>query len=422
MKTEIKTLPQSQIELSVELSADELAPYQVAAARELSQLNPLDGFRPGLAPQDMVIKKLGTEKFERAVFDLAVKDKLTGIILEKKLDLIGEPRVSKVLPNLGGGLGFTATLSVVPQIDPGDYKKIKVPAEEVKLENKEIDDVMEDIRKSRAQNTNVSRPAQPGDRVEIDFLVKKDGEALDGGESKQHPFILGEGHFLAGFEDQLVGMKEGEAKNFLLAAPADYHQKDLAGQKLNFEVKMNLVQERKLPELNDDLAKALGQFSSLAELRNNVAEGLKAQQALKAKEKRRAKIVEELIKDIKADLPSELAQMELGKMTMELSESLARMNLTLENYLSHLGKTPEELKVSWVPQAEKRVKAALVLKAIATRENIQISDAEIEDRLNQIMRSAPPLAPGQNLDLTALRGYVKNVIRNEKVFELLEGN
>ena len=117
-----------------------------------------------------------------------------------------------------------------------------------------------------------------------------------------------------------------------------------------------------------------------------------------------------------------MVEMELGKMTAELSESLARMNLALENYLSHINKTPEELKESWMPQAEKRVKAALVLKEIAAKENIQISEPEIEERLNQLMRSAPPLAPGQNLDLTALRGYVRNVIRNEKVFELLEGN
>ena len=147
-----------------------------------------------------------------------------------------------------------------------------------------------------------------------------------------------------------------------------------------------------------------------------------AERELKAKEKRRARIVEELVKNIAAELPDGMVEMELGKMTAELSESLARMNLALENYLSHINKTPEELKESWMPQAEKRVKAALVLKEIAAKENIQISEPEIEERLNQLMRSAPPLAPGQNLDLTALRGYVRNVIRNEKVFELLEGN
>ena len=104
----------------------------------------------------------------------------------------------------------------------------------------------------------------------------------------------------------------------------------------------------------------------------------------------------------------------------ELADSLRQMNLTLENYLNHISKTPEELKKDWEPQAEKRVKAALVLKEISKRENVEVAEAEIEEKLTAMMRQAPPLAPNQNLDLTALRGYVKNIIRNEKVFKVLE--
>lgn len=422
MKIESKVLPKSQLELSVSLSPDELALYFDAAAQELSRANPIKGFRPGFATKDVVVRELGREKVERAAFDFAVKGKLAEIIAERKFDLVADPNVSKITPSPDGSLEFTAVLSVVPQVDPGDYKKIKIPPEEIKLEDKEIADTLEDIRKSRAENTNVARPAQKGDRVEVDFLVKKDGQTVDGGESKQHPFILGEGHFIEGFEDNIAGLKEGESKNFSLTVPADYHNKDLSGHKIDFEVKMLLVQERKVPELNDDFARSLGRFASLEELKSNVVEGLKAERELKAKEKRRARIVEELVRNINAELPDGLVEMELGKMTAELSESLARMNLTLENYLSHISKTSEELKQSWAPQAEKRVKAALALKEIAKKESVQISDAEIEERLNQLMRSAPPLSPGQNLDLTALRGYVRNVIRNEKVFELLESN
>ena len=141
---------------------------------------------------------------------------------------------------------------------------------------------------------------------------------------------------------------------------------------------------------------------------------------MKARDGRRAKITEALVAGISVELPEELLQIELNKMFMELSESLSRMNLTLENYLNHLGKTPEELKKDWEPQAEKRIKAALSLKEIAKSENIKISDQEIEDRLGQILRNAPPLQHGQNLDLTTIRGYVRSIIRNEKVFELLE--
>ncbi len=419
MEVKTKTLPQSQLELSVALSPDELLPYFDTAASELSRQNPVNGFRPGQAPRDVVMRELGREKVERAAFDLAVKEKLGEIIVEKKINFVGESKVSQVLPE-NGGLKFTATLSVVPQVDPGDYKKIKVPLEEVVIGSMEMEEVLDDIRKSRAENSNVTRAAQKGDRVEIDFVVKKNGVVMENGESKQHVLVLGEGHLIEGFEDNVVGLKEGESKNFSLTAPADYRDKNLAGETIDFDVKVNLVQSRQVPELNDEFAKSLGKFGSVEDLKNNVMEGLKAEKTLKAQEKRRAKIVEELVKNINVELPQELVNMEMGKMTAELSESLGRMNLNLDNYLKHINKTPEELKKDWQPQAEKRVKAALVLKEIAKKENIAVAEPEIEERLNVLMRSAPPLTPGQNLDLTALRGYVKNVIRNEKVFEFIE--
>lgn len=422
MKVETKDLPKSQLELSVELSADELAPYFDLAAAELSRVNSIKGFRPGLAPQDVVERELGPDKLKQAAFDLAVKENSNKVIAERRISPVGDIKINKITPQAAGGLEFTAVFSVIPQIDPGDYKKIKIPLEEIKLDEVEIEMTLEDIRKSRAENLAVTRPAQTGDRVEIDFSVKKDGVLADGGESKQHPLILGEGHFMEGFENNLVGLKEGESKSFSLTAPADYHNKDLAGKKIDFEVKMNLVFERKIPEISDEFAKSLGRFASAEDLKKNVAEGLKAEHELKAKEKRRALIIEALVKDINAEMPAELVQLELSKMTAELAESLARMNMTLENYLNHIAKTPEELKRDWEPQAEKRVKASLVLKEIAGKENIQVPDDEIEERLSHTLRAAPPLAPGQNLDLTALRGYVRNVIRNEKVFELLEAN
>lgn len=422
MNIETKNLPKSQLELTVTLSSDELAAYFDAAAGELSRQNSIKGFRPGFAPKDVVARELGQDKLKQVAFDLAIKEKSSEVVAERKISPVGDVKINKVTPKEDGGLEFAIMLSVIPQIDPGDYKKIRVSLEEIKVDETEIRKVLEDIRKSRAENSTVSRPAQKGDRVEIDFSVKKDGVLVDGGESKQHPLVLGEGHFIDGFENNLVGLKEGESRSFSLTAPADYKNKDLAGEKIDFEVKMNLVQERKIPEISDEFVKSLGRFASAEDLKKNVAEGLKAEKELKAKEKQQAQIVEALVKNIDAEIPPELTQLELSKMTAELADSLARMNMTLENYLNHIAKTPEELKKDWEPQAEKRVKASLALKEIAAKENIQVSDSEVEERLNHTLRAAPPLVPGQSLDLTVLRGYVKNMVRNEKVFELLENN
>ena len=426
MEIVLKKLPRSQAELTIELSTAELSVYFDAAARELSRSQPVAGFRPGMAPKDAVIREVGQDKFNRLAFDLAVKDSFSKAVLDHQLEVVGDPHIvalDKSSSDLGNtGFAYRAVVSVVPPVDAGDYRSIKIPLTEVKVEPKDIDAVLEDIKKSRAENIAVARPAQKGDRVEIDFLAQMDSQTIEGGESKQHPLVLGEGHFMPGFENELMGLKEGETKRFSLKAPADYHKKELAGREIDFEVKMCLVQERKLPELNDELARSLGRFGSLEELKTSVAEGLQAEKELRAKDERRAKIATELVKNISVELPEQLIELELSKMSAEMEDSLARMNLDKESYLTHLKKTPEDLKQDWRPQAEKRIKVSLVLRDIARRENIDVTEEEVEDKLSQLLRNSPPVRPGQNLDLTSLRGYVKSLIRNEKVFMLLENN
>jgi len=189
---------------------------------------------------------------------------------------------------------------------------------------------------------------------------------------------------------------------------------------MDFEVTVNLVEERKLPELTDEFARSVGKFNSLEELKQNIKEGLLAEKEIKAKEERRAKIASSLIKNVNAELPEELISSEMEKMTLEFKEALSRMNMDQESYLSHIKKTIEDLKKEWRPKAEDRIKIALILKEIAKKEALEPNEEEIEAKLSQLLRTAPPMRPGQNLDLTALRGYVKSMIRNEKVFELLE--
>lgn len=420
MQTELKNLPKSEVELTVELLQPELEEYMEAACRELSRQNNIKGFRSGHVPKDIILKEFGEDKVKHIAMDMAVRESFSKTVLEKKLEIVGEPKISQVKSEKeNDGLKYQAVFSVIPEINLLDYKKIKVAQAEIKFEASELDSILKDIQKSKAQTTVVTRPAQKGDRIEIDFTAKIDGQVIEGGESKQHPIILGEGHFMAGFEDALVGLKENEIKSFAINTPNDYHDQKVAGQKVDFEVKLNSVEERKLPELNDEFAKTLGQFSSVEDLKNNIKEGLMAEKEMKAKDERRAKISTELIKDIKVELPELLVEVELNKMAAELESSLARMGLTRESYLSHLGKNWAELKKEWQPKAESRVKVTLALRAVAKKESLEVEEGEIEEKVSEILRSAPA-GPGQNIDLTALRGYVKGLVRNEKVFELLE--
>lgn len=418
MQFELKNLPQSQIELTIKLSHEEMLGYFDQTCEQLARQANVKGFRPGYAPKDVVARELGEEKIKKAAADLAIRESFSKAVAENNWEVVGEPKIEPQ-PVVGEGLVYKTTFAVVPNIILPDYKKINVPLVAVKIEEKEIDSVLRDIQKSRAVLTAAARPAQKGDRLEIDFTAKVDGKIIAGGESQQHPLILGEGHFMAGFEDNLVGLNENETKNFSVAAPVDYHDKNLAQKKVDFEVKINSIQDRQLPEITDEFAQSIGNFASVGDLKNNVREGLQAEKTMRAQEERRAKIAQELVKNIAVELPARLVEMEIEKMTTELEGSLARLNLNRETYLNHIGATWVDLKKDWQTKAEQRVKITLALREIAKKEGLRVSEEETEEKLTQILRGAPA-APGQNIDLTALRGYVRGLIRNDKVFALLE--
>ena len=420
MQSELKNLPQSQIELTIKLSSDEMKDYFNQTCEKLARQAQVKGFRPGHVPKDVVARELGEEKIKQASADLAIRESFSKAIAENNWEVVGEPKIEPQSSS-GDALVYKTTFAVVPKIVLPDYKKINILLAEVKIEEHEIGSVLRDIQKSRAVVTAVTRPAQKGDRLEIDFTAKVDGKVIEGGQSKQHPLIFGEGHFMAGFEDELVGLNENETKNFSVAAPADYHDKNLAQKKVDFEVKINSIQKRKLPEITNEFAQSIGNFASVEDLKNNIRDGLQAEKAMRAQEERRAKIAQELVKDIAVELPKKLVEMEIEKMTTELEGSLARLNLNRETYLNHIGATWADLQKDWQAKAEQRVKITLALREVAKKEGLQVSEEEIEEKLTQILRGAPA-APGQNIDLTALRGYVRGLIRNDKVFALLESN
>jgi len=242
-----------------------------------------------------------------------------------------------------------------------DYKGIKVKKNELKVEKAEIDNSLEYLRKSRAKIITVNKSAEKGNRVEIDFEVRHGGVKIENGTSKNHPLILGEGKFLPGFEKELEGMLTGEEKNFSLKAPKDWLDKRVAEKNLDFKVKMNLVQERQVPELNDEFAKSLGSFESLGALKENVFGGLLEEKKIKEKQRIKIELIEKVAENSKIEIPKNLTMEELDKMINEFKFSITGFGLDFDKYLREIKKTIPDLKKEWKNQAEKRVRIALCL-------------------------------------------------------------
>jgi trigger factor len=302
-----------------------------------------------------------------------------------------------------------------------DYRDIKVRKNKPKVEKAEIDKSLDYLRKSRAKIITVNRPAEKGNRVEIDFEIRHGGVKIENGTSKNHPLILGEGRFLPGFEKELEGMSAGEEKNFSLKAPKDWPNKRVAEKNLDFKVKMNLVQERQIPELNDEFAKSLGNFASLEMLKENVSGGLLEEKQTKENQRIRIELIEKVAENSQIEIPESLIAEESDKMINEFKFSITGFGLDFDKYLEEIKKTIPELKKEWEKQAEKRVRIAICLKAIAEKEKIEISDEEVESKINEELKNYPNTEEvRKNIDLRVLRVYTGEVLRNEKVLGLLE--
>ena len=203
--------------------------------------------------------------------------------------------------------------------------------------------------------------------------------------------------------------------------PEDYHQKHLAGKLADFKVKMNLVQEQELPELNDEFAKGLGGFENLEKLKENIREGILMEKETEEKKNWQEKIISEIIAKSSMDLPDLLVESEAEKMLEEAKINVGNMGLPWENYLEQAGKTEQALKKELQVPAEKRVKGTLILREIAKQEKIETSDEEMEKEMNTLLKQFPdPEAAKKQIDIEQLKSYTYEMIRNRKVFELLE--
>jgi trigger factor len=423
----IRHLPKSQIEFELVVAWKNWEKYLDQSAEELSKEIKISGFRPGKAPRNLVEQKIGKGAILNEAAEKAVKKSYVDYIIKEKIEAIGNPKVEIKEIKEGADLKFDIIVSVMPEIevDNGYKKDIKKINEEFakkekKADAKEIDLEIEKLANSRVKLVTVRREARNNDSVEIDFTVSMEGAPIENGTSKNHPMIIGKGVFIPGFEENLVGMKEGEEKEFELTFPESYHKKDLAGKPAVFRVKMNLIQERQTPEVNDDFAKSLGKFSDLAALRKNMEEGLTHEKEHKMKEERRAEFIESIIKNSKTDLADVLIDEETNRMLQEFEQQISPMGMTIDQYLENIKKDKEEIKKDWRPQAEKRVISALALKQIVKDEDINVDSKEVESEINKTIQYYKNVKDMEkNLDMERLYNYSKGILENEKIFEML---
>lgn len=423
MKTDIKKLPKSEIQIDFELDEKEFAQYWQKALEHLKGHVKVDGFRAGQVPIEMVEKKAGVENVLMEAGDLAVKAAYAKYINENNLEPIAQPEVQITKIAKGSPFLFTVKVAVLPEIALPDYKEIvsKVKANNVAVDEKEIEEALVYLQKSRAKFTDKTEGAAKKDYVKIAYQNEK----INGGQEVKDMFILGEGGFLPDFEDNLLGMKVGEEKEFTAQFPENA-PREMAGKEGKFKVKMLALQTMELSEINDELAKSLGAFDSLVALKENLKEGITLEKQEGEKQRKRGEILTKISEKIAFDLPEKMVTYEQERMVEDLKSQIEHAGMKFEEYLASAKKTEEDMRKSFAVQAERRIKNYLVLRAIGKAENIEVTKEELEEEMNKEMRkhdktrSDLPAGQAGKIDLAQLKEYSKGVIMNEKIFQSLE--
>ena len=424
MEITVTKLPKSEVEFTITVSELELTPYITKALQSLAQKVNIEGFRQGKAPLEMVRQRVGDGAILQEMLDEVIS-KTYGEALEKEqIVTIGEPQIALEQAALNQALIYKAKVAVLPEVTLGDYKSLKIEREAAVVSDEQIDKVITDVRKMRASEASVTRPAQTGDRVIIDFDVFVDNVPIEGGSSKDYPLHIGEGRFIPGFEEQIVGMAIGEVKEFNLPFPAEYHQKTLAGKAADFKVTLKEVFEINLPEFNDEFAKQIsnGQVETADALRAQVADNIKQEAHDRAEQQLEIELIEKIVGvSTFAEIPEAMVQSEIRKMIHELEDSITSQGLKFDDYLLHLKKTREELEVDLKPQAEHRVKAALICRSVYHAEKIAVTDDEIAIEVEHLMARYPDNPEvRKQLESDLYRDHLKNVLGNRKVIDYLK--
>jgi trigger factor len=416
MKVKIQKLSKSQIELKIEVPKEEFNNFIEKTILNLGRDFQVEGFRKGKVPKEIVEREIGQEKILAEASQLAIKKKYLQAVLENKIEPISQPEIEILKLAHGNDFEFRARTSILPEISLPDYKEIssKVKRNKVVVEEKEIEEAIIWLQKSRAKFSQISRPAQKGDFIEIEFT-----ESI---ENKTHKdsFILGQGKFIPGFEENLKGMSKGEEKEFSLKLPQNYIRNDLAGQSVNFKVKVNSVQKMELPKLDDEFVKSIGQFDNLEAFRKNIKEGLLLEKEKAETQRIRQEIIGKIAEKSDFEIPEALVEKEKNQIMENLKKRVSQeLKISFEDYLSKINKSQKELLDSFSNEAQKRIKTFLILREISKKEDIKVSSEEVEQEANKILKQYP-LEAQKKIDLNLLKDYTKEELKNDKTFQLLE--
>jgi len=394
------------------------------AAEHMSQESAIPGFRAGKAPYDVVKQRVGAMKLLEAAAEELIRAEFVKAMIEEDVETVGQPYfdVVKMVPD--DEMIIKAEIALFPHVTKmADLEKLSVVKKGIASSPKEIEQAKKDL--SLMQTKEVRKPSREtlalGDKAVVNLTMKKDAVVLEGGESQDHGIYTGEGHYITGLVDKIIGMKEGETRTFILPFPKDHYQKHLAGQDVEFTIEMKQIFSLEAPAFDDAFAKQLG-LTSVAELEETLKKNIEREN-----EQQEAIRLEKEVLDLVAnkssfdEIPDLLVNQEIERMMHELEHSLSQRGITVEDYLKNIQKSMTQLKLDFTETALKRIKVGILLKKIAEEEGIKADEKEVDFELDRLASQYEDEKMKKQIYDPQYRDYVEYQLKNKNVIEFLKG-
>ena len=383
----------------------------------------IPGFRKGKAPMQIVEKYYGKEIFYEDAFNEVAGEALDEAVKENDLYVVSRPDIDVTQIEKGKDLIFTAVMQTKPEAELGKYKGVEIKKIEYKVTDDDINHELGHMQEHNARIVSVEdRPVEKGDITVIDFEGFVDGKAFDGGKAEGHELEIGSNTFIPGFEDQIIGMKIDEEKDINVKFPEEYFSKELAGKDATFKVKLHEIKKKELPKLDDEFAKDVSEFDTLKELKEDIKKKQQKQNDDKAKYETEDAVIKAVCENVKVDIPSGMIETEVDNMIKDIEQRLSYQGLKLEQYLQMMGKTTEEMRKEYEPQAIDSIKSRLALEAVIKAEKIEATEEEVDEKMKEMAKNYGKENDEEFMKNENVRNYIKDGLTSQKAIEFLVKN
>lgn len=387
MSVKVETMEKNMAKLTIEVDAAEVEKaIQKAYSKQKSKIS-VPGFRKGKVPRSLVEKMYGVEIFYEDAVNEMIPQAYADAAEESGLEIVSRPSIDVVQIESGKNFIFTAEVAVKPEVELGEYKGVEVEKKEIEVTDEEV---QAEIDRTRDQNSRMvtveDRAVADGDITTIDFEGFVDGVAFEGGKGENYPLTIGSHTFIDTFEEQLIGKNIGEETEVNVTFPEDYQAEELKGKPATFKVTVKEIKYKELPELDDDFVQDVSEFNTVDEYKSDVKAKIRERKENEAKAAKEDTVIEKIIDSSKMDIPQAMVDLQLDNMVEDYARRLQQQGLSIQQYMQYTGLTVDKLKEQMEPQAVKRIQSRLVLEAIASAENIEVTDADVDKEIEEMSK------------------------------------